>query len=296
MTQKNKSRNDKRTTRDLSRGCLGITDPTQLLGAKIKDYSIGQSYYVKSEDQDKIESIKDELYSELRKRINDDKYLGTHAKCKTIQYRDNWVPLKKYRRVLEIEQTTYHSLIITTLGRFLVNGNNFYFAIDSYILGRLNCGAVFIHVLIVLFFIWLLFSFLGFMGLGQILWSLLLFVVFWIYLKLFWSKFIFTFIHYRNFKKALTLNLNLFEKENIFDIDDCHRFLMSLAPLFFDAMIETFKKHGLEIAENLEKEKEAIVNIHNNINNSTNVLDTGGGNVVSSTIGGIADKLKTVFK
>lgn len=253
-----------------------------------------------------------------------DPYFHEGLNFRIINYKDEQYKNDRDRLYLQMEWETIRKTQITTMLRFFLNGDNLYIANDFYALGRINKISLGFHLMILayillfliipfLFFIiflvpWLILSGIQDLANGGLFLSILLpillpnllymlflmillTIAIW-YLYFRWIKFIkalfngkSTFkesISKRSIIHALQVNFPQDIQSNTFDLDDTYMFIKSIYPLVISSLEETLGKDNM-LGEN---ERKFFEFFKENIKTQTITVNTGGGGIIGSVIGG----------
>jgi len=210
---------------------LDITDPAEFLGFGLSNFDISISYPVPTEIRERLGSIQQEFYTEISRKIQEEK-LG-NTKCKVLDYQDSKVVYENPRRYLKIEYSTARKTQVTSLVRCLISGDNLYIGLDSYVLGGLKISSLVIQ------------SVISFLALFLSLRLLPLFPLVAIYLFFNWIDV------YRATRQKPGLLYGLRCKFNksldlgSFNVDDTLMFLKSASPIVTSTIEEVFKRNGI---------------------------------------------------
>lgn len=289
--------------REINRNIFDKEDPEQLQGTWIRPFSLSFSYSPKDKNQSKLESVKEDLYKSIynsfknSKKDKDNIYLRDRLFINVINYIDSKYYNDRDRIYIELKNYTIRHTKITTLMRFFVNGDNLYLAADSYALGRLSKRTLIFQSIVLLILIIFIFfpMILGIIGIASndpisqffgtsavSLFSLPSFVTV-LYLYLTWIKFIRALSQGESLIDALRVNFPKNIKGNAFDLDDIQMFLKSISPLIISSLEASLEKHGL-----LDEDMITVLkDIKNNISQTTINVNTGGGGIIGSMIGGL---------
>ncbi|AFY41843.1 hypothetical protein [Nostoc sp. PCC 7107] len=265
--------------RFINRGFFDREDPQELRGYYLGNFSISLNQTVALDDQHKLINIRQDLYEEICRRLNEfkntDAYLADKLYFKMVRYTDyKYQGSDRDRLYIEIVLDTLRGTKISTICRFFIHGNNLYIAADSYALGKLNICGLIIQTIFLFILLTSLPALLALFIIPGIIAGL--------YLYSTWIKFIRALFQRESFVYALRINFPRPLRSNFFDLDDCFMFLKSILPMIIESLRKVLEQHEL-----LDKTMEQYLNeISKNISGQTINVNTGGGNIIGAILGG----------
>jgi hypothetical protein len=261
-------------------GFFNLNQPSDGAGIELSSFCLYQTYRIERSEVERIcKKLSETVFAEIDKgRLAD-------ARVRLTGYRENI--RNEERTYIVITRDTICKTRATIYMRFLSYGDNLYVGIDTYVLGKLNWIALVFRIL--------LFSILGFPGLGGVLGAFSLLFVFGNFFAavatitipilqltlltyLFWQKFIRRCRIERKIGLALRQEFPGVLGNGPFDLDDVLMFVKSTLHTAIDSVRDVFKEEGLPL--------ESLDAFAQSINNSINI-STGGGalSMVGSMIG-----------
>lgn len=266
---------------EINRGFFDRKDPIEGAGFHLDALSISRNYFVDPEQRAKLPTMKTDLYDETIKMINTGRIGAVNARV--IDYQDiKYKPKEETRRYLIVEHETTRGTMLTTLARFYTVGDNFYVALDSYVLGPVNWFGVATQAIILLIILRLTVALWD--------WSEVLAVLPLIYLYWIWIDVIRALSQGSDWPAALRQRFTRPTSNSSFDFDDANIFLKSLLPLILTSVQSVFEKHGLAITgleEDINRINQQVINYSDH---STKLMMSGG-SIANSAIGGVGHRI-----
>lgn len=263
---------------DINRGLFDRKDPIEGAGFHLDTLSISRNYFVDPEQRAQLPAMKADLYDETMRMISAGSIGQVNARV--VDYQDiKYRSKEEARRYMIVEHETTRGTMITTLARFYTVGDNFYIALDSYVLGPINWIGVVMQVGIFLFILRLMPTLFD--------WSTVLGLLPLIYLYWIWIDVIRALGQGVEWRAALRQRFNRATSSSSFDFDDATIFLKSLLPLILTSVQRVFEKHDLTITgleEDINRINQQVINYSDN----STKLTMSGGSIVNSAIGGVA--------
>lgn len=296
----------------INRGFFDKTHPAELLGASLDEWEFKLNYdldEIQTLDEEKIASLRESIYQEIITCLEAGKVDNSHINRFTYQiinYVDSkYGHLDRERMYLRIDRETVRSTLVTVMARVYKHGKYIYIGVDSYAIGPLRLWSAIFHGFLLIFFflpigLTALTSILGGFGaflsrlaspaaaIGGLASGIVLGFIFFLYIRLFWIKFIKAIFQREDFLSALRQSFNRPIAYNSFDVDDVLMFLKILFPLVTESIRKSFQEYGID----LKDDKDYLKEIAERSVSGEITINTGGGGIFGSIFGGSNNSVK----
>ncbi|MCI5140286.1 MAG: hypothetical protein D3909_00785 [Candidatus Electrothrix sp. ATG1] len=264
--------NDKKITL-FNRGWFDRKDPSERIGQYLSCFSLYQVY----NDVKDLKKIKENIYDELLKNINNN--TPDYIKTSLVEFADlQNKHVEGERKYIVIERETPRKTQAKILIRFLELNDKLYLGIDSYILGKFSLWE-FIKRLLLTYFVlavvnvinipfFFIAAFIGKMALFNLYLS-----GFSLFIGVFmWIDVIRGFLHHKRCGLAFRQCFNKIPDAESFNTDDIFMFFKGILPIVVSTIKTTFKENDIEY-NTLDDFLVSVTNTNNMqtiINNASN--------------------------
>jgi hypothetical protein len=238
-------------------GFFNLNQPSDGSGIELSYYCLYQTYRI---ERAQVERICNKLYEAVFTEI--DKGRLADARVRLTGYRENI--RNEQRTYIVVTRETICKTRTTIYMRFLSYGDNLYVGIDTYVLGKVNWGALLFRIIFSSLFVVI-----------PILLPLLFFL---------WQKLVRRIRIEENIILALRQEFPGSLRNGPFDLDDVLMFVKSTLHTAVDSVRQVFEEEGIPL--------ESLDEFARNINNNINISTQGGTLSMVGSMIGMGNKIK----